>query len=109
MLPGVYNFNTIVQNDLYPQTTFTFRDASNDPINLTGQTVSLAFIKSGRCHSMEMQITNPTQGQVVLPEFIADFDLGIWEYQLKISQTGSTQTYLTGTLQIVRSIECQST
>lgn len=107
MLPGVYNFSSLVQGDTYPETILRFRDDNEVPVNFTDCSVEISFQRQSDCKSIPVSITDPIGGVVTIPAFAPDWSVGKWDYQLKITtQAGEVQTYLAGTIQILRSIEC---
>lgn len=107
MIPEVYNFQTTVQGDLYPETTINFADADNNVLDLTGYSVTIAFERNPECEEIPISISDPENGEIRIPAFTPDWTPGKWEYQLKlIDPTDGVQTYLKGSLSITRSIEC---
>lgn len=111
MTPGTYNITALVENDTFNAILLRLTDGNNNPIDITGQTITWTVSPTKDSSTFVIQksttsgitITDGADGQLRIDQ-INNFNVPEGEYihQVKFVYTsGKTKTYLQGTLNVL--------
>lgn len=110
MIAGDYNFKTHVAGDTFEGVQITLTLTSGEttsPIDLTGSTIKLQFIKVGNtavASTLEIgsgiTVDDAANGIFSIDPFTVWSDDGIYEYDVQVTNGSTVKTYMKGEFKV---------
>ena len=114
MITQTFHFPDLKKGDTFIGRQLTITNKTlNQPVDLTGYTISAKFRQSSRTgtevksitNSSGINLTDPTNGIFTIDSFKADWEPDIYYYDFEFtSPGGDIQTYFEGTILILQDV-----